>query len=242
MSNVIKREVMLAFRRSSPLLISSTLSGVVFGALVIAGGLTIKDGLVMSGFIYSGAAQFVGLQLILSHTELTVALITTLLLSLRFFLYAISLVDEVKAIPLSWRIILAFGLIDAVFVMAKERFSESGQQADKNIYFMSCVLIFYFNWIIGTAIGLFLGDMLSAFASAWGLEFIAYATFVAMLVPYLRIPRNFAVSLVALVVWMLCAHLPYNLGILVACAASVIIVKLVQNLRQRQRQIIKKEK
>ena len=32
-------------------------------------GLTVIDGLVMSGFIYSGAAQFVGLQLIVSHTS-----------------------------------------------------------------------------------------------------------------------------------------------------------------------------
>jgi len=241
MSQTIKHEGMLAFKRSSPFLISATLSGVVFGALVIAGGLTVVDGLVMSGFIYSGAAQFVGLQLILSHTGLTVALMTTLLLSLRFFLYAVSLVDEVKAIPLKWRIMLAFGLIDAVFVMAKERFSEPGTQAEKNVYFMSCVLIFYFNWLIGTAIGLVLGDSLSTFASAWGLEFIAYATFVAMLAPYLKARRNLAVSLVALAAWLLCSHLPYNLGILVACVVSVTVVKLAELLFKNPPAVIEKE-
>lgn len=108
-----KKEWRLAFKRSSPFLISATLSGIVFGALVIAGGLTVIDGLVMSGFIYSGAAQFVGLQLIVSHTSLAVALLTTLLLSLRFFLYSISLIDEVRSIPVAYRIMLAFGLIDA---------------------------------------------------------------------------------------------------------------------------------
>lgn len=34
-----KKEWRLAFKRSSPFLISATLSGIVFGALVIAGGL-----------------------------------------------------------------------------------------------------------------------------------------------------------------------------------------------------------
>ena len=33
----------------------------------------------------------------------------------------------------------------------------SRERSRKNTYFMACVLIFYFNWIIGTAIGLFLG-------------------------------------------------------------------------------------
>lgn len=220
-----KREWKLAFKRSSPFLISATLSGVVFGALVIAGGLTVIDGLVMSGFIYSGAAQFVGLQLIISHTSLAVALLTTLLLSLRFLLYSISLIDEVKAIPMTYRIILAFGLIDAVFVMAKERFNEPGTQAEKNIYFMACVLIFYFNWIIGTAIGLFIGDTLAHYAAQYGLEFITYATFVAMLTPYLKIRRNVYVSLAALLTYIMTYSAPYNLGILISCVVSVIIVK-----------------
>lgn len=59
---------------------------------------------------------------------------------------------------------------------------------------MACVLIFYFNWIIGTAIGLFLGDTLAHYAAQYGLEFITYATFVAMLAPYLRVGRNIYVS------------------------------------------------
>jgi 4-azaleucine resistance transporter AzlC len=232
------KEWRLAFKRSSPFLISATLSGVVFGALVIAGGLTAIDGLVMSGFIYSGAAQFIGLQLIVSHTSLAVVLLTTLLLSLRFFLYSISLIDEVKSIPITYRIMLAFGLIDAVFVMAKERFNETGTQADKNTYFMACVLIFYFNWIIGTAIGLFLGDTLAHYAAQYGLEFITYSTFVAMLAPYLKVKRNIYASLIALTVYILTYNVPYNLSILISCLAAVIIVKgteiVIINRRLRQ--------
>lgn len=235
MSSAIKSEGLKALRRSSPFLISATLSGVVFGALVISGGLTIIDGLVMSGVIYSGAAQFVGLQLILSHTGLAVALMTTFLLSLRFFLYAISLIDEVKSIPLRWRIMLSFGLIDAVFVMAKQRFSEPGSQADKNVYFMSCVLIFYVNWLVGTAIGLVLGDTLSDLAAQYGLEFIAWATFIAMLAPYLKVRRNQAVALLALATYILSSSLPYNLGILISCLMAVVIVKGVESLRHWHR-------
>ncbi|BEN88840.1 Inner membrane protein YgaZ [Serratia marcescens] len=234
-----KKEWRLAFKRSSPFLISATLSGIVFGALVIAGGLTVIDGLVMSGFIYSGAAQFVGLQLIVSHTSLAVALLTTLLLSLRFFLYSISLIDEVRSIPVAYRIMLAFGLIDAVFVMAKERFNEPGTQSEKNTYFMACVLIFYFNWIIGTAIGLFLGDTLAHYAAQYGLEFITYATFVAMLAPYLRVGRNIYVSLVALATYILTYQAPYNLAILISCVVAVVVVKvsemIISQRKVRQR-------
>lgn len=221
----ILHEWVQAFKRAAPILISGLLAGTVFGALVIAGGLSIKDGLVMSGLIYSGSAQFIGLQLITSHTDLTVILITTFLLSLRFLLYSVSLLEEVKSIPILYRITLAFGLIDEVFVLTKERLKEPGSTAAKNTFFLACVMIFYVNWILGTAIGLFLGDKLATHTQQYGFDFFAYATFIAMLAPYLKSSRNLTVSGIALLVFVLTYSLPYSLGIVVSCVSAVILIK-----------------
>lgn len=228
------KEWSAALKRSSPLLISATLSGMVFGALVIASGLTMLEGLLMSGFIYSGAAQFVGLQLIVTHAGMAAALATTFMLSMRFFLYAISLVDEVKQVPIKYRVLLAFGLIDAVFVLAKERFSEGGSQAEKNSYFMACVVIFYLNWILGTLLGLWLGDALAKYTEGYGLEFIAYATFAAMLAPYLKTRKNQVVSVIALLTYLVSWSVPYSFGILISCVTAVLLVTVAYSLRDRK--------
>lgn len=228
------KEWRAALKRSSPLLISATLAGMVFGALVIASGLTVLDGLVMSGFIYSGAAQFVGLQLIITHAGLTAALATTFMLSMRFFLYAISLIDEVKQVPIKYRVVLAFGLIDAVFVLANQRFSEAGTQAEKNSYFMACVVIFYLNWIIGTLLGLWLGDALSKYTEAYGLEFFTYATFAAMLAPYLKSRKNQIVAIIALTTYLISWSAPYNLAILISCVIAVLLVTAAYSFRGKK--------
>lgn len=223
------KEWLRALKRSSPLLTPAFLTGIVFGALVIESGLTVRDGLIMSGFIYSGAAQFVGLQLITSHAGMVVALATTLLLSLRFFLYSMSLIEEVKKVPITYRTILAFGLIDAVFVLAKDRFSEEGGDAEKNAYFMACVVIFYLNWVVGTGVGLFVGDRLSQYSAQYGLDFFTYATFAAMLAPYLKVRRYLLVSLLSLAIYLLTWSAPYNLGILISCLAAALLLQLARN-------------
>lgn len=78
--------------------------------------------------------------------------------------------------------------------------------------------------MIGTAIGLFLGDTLAHYAAQYGLQFITYATFVAMLAPYLKVSRYRYVSLVALATYLMTYNAPYNLGIIISCLVAVIIV------------------
>lgn len=229
MQNNFKHEWGLAFKRSSPFLLSAILSGVVFGTLAQSAGLAAQDSLLMSGLVYSGAAQFVGLQLLVSHADLAVVLITTFLLSLRFLLYSISLVDEVKAVPVAYRALLAFGLIDQVFFLAKDRYKEDVGEPAKHMYFLACVMIFYINWLLGTAIGIYVGDRVAGHADQLGFYFMAQATFVAMLGPYLKQKRYQMVSIITFAMYLLFRDLPYNLGIIAACLSAVLLAKIIQS-------------
>lgn len=222
-----------ALKRSSPFLLSAFLSGIVFGALAKNAGLSVGNSLLMSAWVYSGAAQFVGLQLLVTHADLAVVLLTTLLLSLRFFIYAMSLVDDVKAVPISYRALLAFGLIDQVFFLAKVRYKEPVSARAKHVFFLACVLIFYFNWLAGTALGIYVGDRMASHVAHLGFDFIATASFIAMLGPYLKQRRSLLVSLAALILYLPCQYLPYNLGLIVACLAAVTLVKLFGLSRKR---------
>ena len=222
-----------ALKRSSPFLLSAFLSGIVFGALAENAGLSVGNSLLMSAWVYSGAAQFVGLQLLVAHADLAVVLVTTLLLSLRFFIYAMSLVEEVKAVPLVYRALLAFGLIDQVFFLAKDRYKEPVSTGSKHLFFFACVLIFYFNWLAGTALGIYVGDRIASHAAHLGFDFIASASFIAMLGPYLKQRRFLLVALAAFILYLPCQNLPYNLGLIVASIGAVTLVKTFGLSRKR---------
>ncbi|KAF0813908.1 Inner membrane protein YgaZ [Andreprevotia sp. IGB-42] len=222
-----------AFKRSSPFLLSAFLSGIVFGALAENAGLSVGNSLLMSAWVYSGAAQFVGLQLLVAHADLAVVLLTTLLLSLRFFIYAMSLVEEVKAVPITYRALLAFGLIDQVFFLAKDRYKEPVSAHSKHLFFLACVLIFYCNWLAGTAVGIYVGDRMASHVAHLGFDFIATASFIAMLGPYLKKRRFLQVSLASFLLYLPCQNLPYNLGLIVACLGAVALVKAFDFRRKR---------
>lgn len=195
--------------------------------------MSLADGMLMSGFVYSGAAQFVGLELIGSRSGLWTILLTTTLLSLRFLLYGLTLADEVKGFSLPMRLLLGFLLIDQVFVLAKARQAEPGSPEAKNAFLICCALLFYVNWILGTLIGGVIGREYADAAVKLGVNFIAVATFAAMLGPYLRTSRNCAAAVVSVVVYLLASGLPYGLGIPLACVCSIVLVELLWSARRK---------
>lgn len=219
-------EFKLALLRSAPFLVSAWIAAMVFGALVTAASLSMSDGLLMSSFVYSGAAQFVGLGLIQNNTEVVVIILTTILLSLRFLLYSVALIDQVRGLPFIARVILGFAMIDQVFLLARARYKEGGVEKNKHFYFAYCATIFYINWIFGTWIGIVVGDKFADLAKDYGMDFIAYATFAAMLGPYLKSPGNVAVALMALTAYLVTNGLPYSMGIISSVIISIAVYTL----------------
>lgn len=219
-------EFKLALLRSAPFLVSAWIAAMVFGALVTAASLSMSDGLLMSSFVYSGAAQFVGLGLIQNNTGVVVIILTTILLSLRFLLYSVALIDQVKDLPFMARVILGFTMIDQVFLLARARYKEDGEPKNKHFYFAYCAAIFYVNWILGTWMGIIVGDKFANLAKDYGMDFIAYATFAAMLGPYLKSAGNIAVALMALLVYLVTSDLPYSMGIIFSVIIAIAIYTL----------------
>ena len=125
------------------------------------------------------------------------------------------------------RVILGFTMIDQVFLLARARYKENGKTKNKHFYFAYCSAIFYINWIIGTWIGVVVGDKFANIAKDYGMDFIAYATFAAMLGPYLKSTGNIAVALIALLAYLVTNGLPYSMGIIfsviIAIAAYTVV-------------------
>lgn len=230
-SAVLRSEAALALARAMPFLLSAFPTGVVFGALALAQGLDGLQAMLMSGFVYSGAAQFSGLQLIAAGATLPVILLVTLLLSLRFVVYGMALVDDIRTIPLALRMALAVGLADLAFFLVKARIADGIDERRKRIFFAAVVGYIYVVWGLGTLLGVLLGDIVAGRATDWGLDFFAYAGFVVLLAPYLRLPANVAAALAAFVLMALLHDLPHGSGLLLACFVAVTMVMIGRRIR-----------
>jgi 4-azaleucine resistance transporter AzlC len=230
------REFRAALRHCGPFIASVIPMGMIFGALAVAAGLSAVEAIAMSGLVYSGAAQFTGLQLAASGAGLPVIVLVTLLLSLRLLLYGLALVEDVRSMPAGLKAILAFGLVDAVFFIVKARFAEGLSEGRKRAFFLACVLLVYFSWLIGTALGVAIGDRLAVMGRDLGLDFLAYACFAGLLAPYLRLSGAGLAAALAVAGMIAFRDLPYNLGLLASCLFAVASVMGARRLVKATRQ------
>lgn len=217
-------EFRVALRLLEPFMASIVPTSMIFGALAVAAGLSAVEAVAMSGLVYSGAAQFTGLQLVVSGAGLPVIALVTMLLSLRLLLYGIALIDHIRPMPGWLKAVLAFLMVDTVFFLAKLRFSESLSAGRRNAFFLAAALIIYIGWVAGTTAGVILGDRLAAVGRDFGFDFLAYAAFAGLLAPYLRLRGGAAAALVAAAGLIVFRDLPYNLGLLLSCALAVAVV------------------
>ncbi len=217
-------EFRVALRLLAPFMASIVPTAMIFGALAVAAGLTGLEAVAMSGLVYSGAAQFTGLELVASGAALPVIALVTALLSLRLMLYGIALIDHIRPMPGWLKAVLAFLMVDTIFFLAKLRFSEPLSPGRRNAFFLAVSLITYVSWLIGTAAGVVLGDRLAVVGRDLGLDFLAYACFAGLLAPYLRLRGGAAAALAAAAGLVIFRDLPHNLGLLLSCATAVAAV------------------
>jgi 4-azaleucine resistance transporter AzlC len=227
-------EFPVALRLLAPFMASILPMAMIFGALAVAAGLSGVEAVAMSALIYSGAAQFTSLELILSGTALPVIALVTTLLSLRLLLYGIALIDHIRPMPGWLKALLAFLMVDTIFFLVKLRFSEPLSVGRRNAFFLASSLITYASWAGGTVAGVILGDRIAVLGREYGLDFLAYACFAGMLGPYLRSRGAAAAALVAAIGLVALHGLPYNLGLLLSAACAVAAVMAARRIDRRR--------
>nr|HPQ97655.1 AzlC family ABC transporter permease [Thiolinea sp.] len=161
---------------------------------------------------------------------------TTLIVNLRHLLYAADFIKYVRHLPMGWRALLAFGLIDEVYAAVRPHY-ESGRldaESGKWAYF-GAIASFYLMWNTCTLIGIVAGEMIPDMSS-WGLEFAMVATFIGIITPYLRRLPYWSAFLTAGTLALVLHGLPNNLGMLLAALAGVGAGVLSERFGHRDRQ------
>lgn len=220
-------EFLAGGRDTFPLIVGAIPFGIIFGTLAASSGLSYAGTLAMSAFVFAGSSQFIALGLLAAGTGLSVIILTTFVVNLRHLLYSFTLVPFVKHLPQHWKIPLGFWLTDETFAVVVSRYSSDERSPYKHWYHLGSAIFFYLNWQVCTFLGLTFGQLIPN-ATAWGLDFAMSATFIGMVVPYLKTRPMVATAVVSSTVALLSYSIPNKLGLILAALSGIVAGVLVE--------------
>ena len=203
----------------TPLLIGVAPFGLVYGVLALASGLSPWQAFALSFILFGGASQIVFAQLWAALAPVFVLAGSVFVLNLRHVLYSAAMAPYFRALPLRWRIVLAYFLTDEAFAISISKLQSQHDMPYKRYYFLGTGLTLWSGWQLSTLGGIWLGDLIPP---ALNLGFAIPLTFIALVVPVLRGHAELAAAAVAGGVALLGQSLPWNTWIILAAICGII--------------------
>ncbi|MGY3519134.1 AzlC family ABC transporter permease [Micromonospora sp. PTRAS2] len=225
-------EFVAGARSMVPFLLSAFPLGVIGGTLGLASGLSYLETFGLAMVVNSGTAQFIGFKLIAEGAAWPVIVLTTLILSLRMLIYSTLLAPHVRELPQRWRLLLGFGLIDAVFFVAFDRMKGGEPARRKSMFYFGASAVMYVNWAVATVVGMVAGHLLPERWRA-GLDFPMTAVFLVVLAGALAGWKIWSAAVSAGALAMLFLGLPYNLGLIVAALGGACVGMACERIERR---------
>ncbi|MFB4162786.1 AzlC family ABC transporter permease [Alteribacillus sp. JSM 102045] len=159
-------------------------AAITFGFIAQTTGLTVLETLLMSLFVFAGAAQYMSLSLLAAGTGAFEIIFTTFIVNIRHFLMSASLNEKAEADHPLKKAGYAFGLTDEVFAVTS---TKEGTVSTGYVY--GVFLISYASWVVHSGVGHAVGQLLPETLQQ-SLTFALYALFIALLAPSLKKHRK----------------------------------------------------
>ena len=205
---------------ASPFIIMIIPFATLFGVLATEAGLNVVETMAFSIVVIAGAAQFTALQLMQENTPTVIVLISALTVNLRMAMYSASLTPYIGAAPLWQRALCAYLTVDQSYVVGVSKFEREPDMTvpERVAYFLGAITPIVPLWYGFTLIGALVGARVP---ESWALDFAIPIAFLAMIAPMFRTAAHVVAALVAVVVALLAAGIPYSLGLIVAGIAGM---------------------
>jgi 4-azaleucine resistance transporter AzlC len=173
---------LMGVREALPLLGGYIPVAISFGLISIQAGLSAWEAIIISTLIYAGASQFLFVGMIAAGAPLWLVVLMTLLINARHVVYGPNLAPWLT--PSRWWPWLIHGLTDQVFALALTRLPQLSAP-ERLGWFTGAMLLAWFSWIGGTALGAIAGVELIARWPLLGevLPFALPALFLVLLAP-----------------------------------------------------------
>jgi 4-azaleucine resistance transporter AzlC len=203
--------------------IATGVYGVSFGVLAVGAGLSAAQACAMSLLVFTGGSQFAAIGVIAAGGSAAAAVVNALLLGVRNTAYGFSVASVLRG---AWprRALAAQLVIDESTAMAR---AQEDEDAARGAFWFTGVSVFVC-WNLGTLGGALAGSGI-ADPSAWGLDAMFPAAFLALLAPQLRQAGAPAAALAgALIAVTLLPITPAGVPVLAAAAG------VLAGLRRRE--------
>ena len=220
------------FRHGLPFFVIVVPFGMVFGVAATEAGLDLVQTMTMTVLVFAGASQLAALQLMSDNAPVLIVLLAALAVNLRMAMYSAALTPHLGQAPAWQRMLMAAFLVDQPYALCEREFQRRPGQplAARVAYYFGTATPIAILWWSATFAGATIGR---ALPPDWGLDFAAPLTFIAMFAPALRSLPHVAAALVATVLALVLAFLPWNLGLIAAAAAAMATGAAVESRLRR---------
>lgn len=166
-----------AFPATVPVMLGYLTLGAAFGLLLNAAGFGVGWAALMSGFIYAGSAQFLGVELLTAAVPLAQAAVMTFILNFRHLVYGLSMLEKFRG--MGWKKpYMIFSLTDETYALLSSLHVPVGvKPAD---YYFAVSLLDQLYWVAGSLLGGLLGTALTI--NTQGADFAMTALFIVIAV------------------------------------------------------------
>ncbi len=209
-------------RDGSPFLLVVCPFALLFGVIATEAGLNVFETLAFAVIVIAGAAQLTALQLMADDVPTVIVLVSALAVNLRMAMYSASLAPHLGAAPLRQRAIAAYFTIDQSYALSIQKFEQHPEMTitQRMRYFFGVVTLIVPGWYVATAVGALAGKSIPP---EFALDFAVPITFLAMIAPMLRTMPHILAAGTSVVMALIFAGLPFNLGLLVAGFGAMIV-------------------
>lgn len=132
--------------------------GALFGALARDHGMSLGELTLMSGAVYAGASQMVGLDLFGHNVQAWVIVLSILAVNFRHVLYSAAIARHIRQFSLVEKFFTFFLLVDPQFAETVKR-HENGKPVTFAWYFGFAALV-YIPWVLASFAGGLLGSLI----------------------------------------------------------------------------------
>lgn len=193
---------------------------VLFGVVARDAGLNLFEAMSMSVLVIAGASQFTALALMQDQAPVLITVATALAVNLRMAMYSAALVPHVGKARLGTRALMSYLMVDQAFAVAVKKYEETPDMTlpEKLAYYFGCMSMLAPLWYLFSLIGALVGQAIPAELS---LDFAMPVCFIALTAPLLRSAPHVVAAVVSVLMALVFAWLPWNLGLLVAAALAM---------------------
>lgn len=198
--------------------------GAVVGSAFAEAHLSFWQAVLMNTFLYAGAAQLATTELMTMNAAIVVVVATGLIINLRFLLYSAAMSPYLQEASPLIKFLCAFTLTDQSYAAMSGNHDKFTTNQEATSFYLGTAVCMMVTWHLSVMAGFIFGNVAPA---ALSLDYAIPLSFVALLIPTLRIKSHKIVALFRSIISLFFFGLPLKTGLMVTSFLSITLAWIV---------------